>query len=74
MCYVRHLQARTTIDNWIFAVSNPIYFVLNTKSCSLARSFVPSFAERPLAQFIVAVVAIVVCYKVSCFRVRFNVI
>jgi len=26
-------SARTTIDNWIFAVSNPIYFVLNTKTC-----------------------------------------
>jgi len=29
---VDFLRSGTTIDNWIFAVSNPIYFVLNTKT------------------------------------------
>jgi len=29
---VDFLSSGTTIDNWIFAVSNPIYFALNTKT------------------------------------------
>lgn len=61
-------SARTTIDNWIFAVSNPIYFVLNTKTC------LPLLPAWECVCDSVTSVCVCVCYKVSCFRVRFNVI